>query len=227
MKAKNFLIGGILPSALMLLTIAPAQSVTLINDNFNTENGGIGSINYSNTNSGIFTNWVGGKMGLYGNGVNNVPAESGLYLAFPTSPDNGGVLVSKSVIPIKAGETLTLSFRAATSAGALGIAQIGDVLGTNIFNYSIPFAANNNSFQQFSTTFNITPAIAQATTTPQLLYFQSVNPTNSNARFFLDDIVLTSNPTVVTTVPEPSTIPGLLFFCAGLFGLRKLFKSGW
>jgi hypothetical protein len=225
MNIKKLSIACILPSALLLFTAVPARSVTLLSDNFNTENGGVGSINYSASNSAIFTNWIGGQMGLYGNGVNDIFPGNGLYVAFPTvSP--GGVLASKQRLTLTAGDTLTLSFKAASvGSGTLGVAQISDVFSNSIFNYLIPFSATN-VFQQFSTTLNITPTLAQlAAATPQFLYFQSVNAANLNGRLLLDDILLTSNPTVSTPVPEPSNIPGLLLFCASFFGLKKLFRQ--
>jgi hypothetical protein len=217
MNIKQLSIACILPSALILFTTAPARSVTLLTDNFNAENGGVGVANYTN-----FTNWIAGGVSLDGNGFNDVLPGNGLYADFNAG---GGILTSKSRLTFNAGDTLTLSLKIATvGSGTIGVAQIGDVFGVNMFNSVISPQAANAPFLTISRTINITSAMAQqAAAVPQFLFLQSTN--NTTGRLLLDDIVLTSTPAGSTSVPEPSTIPGLLLFCASLFGLKKLFRQ--
>jgi Glycosyl hydrolase family 9/FG-GAP-like repeat len=87
--------------------------VTLLSDNFNTENNGFGLYNYNQ-----LTNWTvtDGTVDLLGTGFQQdlIPG-NGLYLDLDGTTNNAGRIESKSTFSFNAGDQVTLSFYLAGS----------------------------------------------------------------------------------------------------------------
>ena len=77
------------------MTPAQAANITSLSDNFNTENGGVGALNYTG-----FANWDvngGGTVDLIGNSSFDFYPGNGLYVDLDGSSSNAGVLTTKSL----------------------------------------------------------------------------------------------------------------------------------
>jgi Glycosyl hydrolase family 9/FG-GAP-like repeat len=89
------------------------NSVTLLSDNFNTENTGFGLYNFNQLN-----NWtvIDGTVDLLGTGFEQdlIPG-NGLYLDLDGTSNNAGRIESKSTFSFNAGDQVTLSFYLAGS----------------------------------------------------------------------------------------------------------------
>jgi hypothetical protein len=72
------------------------QADVLLQDNFNSENGGVGTLNYSG-----FANWnvTGGTVDLIGNGFFDFYPGNGLYVDLDGSTFQPGLLSSKLIFP--------------------------------------------------------------------------------------------------------------------------------
>ncbi len=89
------------------------NSFVLLSDNFNAENNGVGSYNYSS-----LANWnvVDGTVDLIGTGFEqDLLPNNGLYLDLDGTSNNGGRIESKSTFSFNAGDQITLSFYLAGS----------------------------------------------------------------------------------------------------------------
>ncbi len=82
-------------------------SIILLQDNFDSENGGSGALNYNG-----FVNWdvTDGTVDLIGNGFFDFFPGNGLYLDMDGSSANAGTLQSKLVFDFNTGDTITLMF---------------------------------------------------------------------------------------------------------------------
>ncbi|MDJ0661811.1 MAG: PEP-CTERM sorting domain-containing protein [Crocosphaera sp.] len=163
-------------------------SVILLQDNFDSENGGSGALNYNS-----FVNWdvTDGTVDLIGNGSFDFFPGNGLYLDMDGTSANAGTLQSKSVFNFNTGDTITLMF---------------DILGQN------PGATSNNTMtvslgSLFSETFDInntgtiTRTIDVTTDITTNLIFNHAG--GDNGGLVLDNVKLENAP-----VPEPLTILG-------------------
>jgi Protein of unknown function (DUF642) len=220
----------------ILLGVATSSvnAAVLFSDNFNSEHGGVGCLNYGtpgltcwgaggSTFSGTsFTNWTviggatGGSVDLIGNGFDNItPAPGdGLYVDLDGSNNNAGGLLSKQSFLLQPGFTYTLSFSLANN-------WVG---GAATWNNFIKVAAGS----AFSQTYNIVGQPASATTysptfsvsVPTTVQLSFADPnagvSGDNYGILLDNISLSSAsiPTTGTTgttgTPEPSTFMLLL-----------------
>ncbi|MBL1211574.1 beta strand repeat-containing protein, partial [Geminocystis sp. GBBB08] len=107
-SAKNTLNGGAGNDTLN----GGGTEITLLTDNFNTENGGSATSNYNN-----FVNWsvTDGAVDLFGPGFGDFLPGNGLYLDLDGSISNGGRLESKQTFSFSAGDVITLQFSLAGS----------------------------------------------------------------------------------------------------------------
>jgi hypothetical protein len=182
--------------------MAKADTV-LLQDNFNSENGGVGSLQYAG-----FANWnVTGGVDLIGNGSFDFYPGNGLYVDMNGSP-GPGELTSKLTFNLLPGNTYTLQFDLAGSAR--GITDTVDVsLGSA---YSGSFTLPSS---QGLTLF--TESITVASPTNANLVFDSLAGANVNVGLILDNVLLTSHP---SAVPEPGAC--VLFVSLGLTGAAFL-----
>ena len=188
------------------VSIGFAATVTLLNDDFDTENGGIRAVNYNN-----FVNWTvsNGTVDLCGTDPWNFLPGNGLYVDLDGSTSDAGLITTKTVFGFEPGYSYELSYDLAGS-------QRGDTnsvavsLGS-IYNKSFTL----NTDDPFQTTIY---CFTVQGLTNAALSFNHVG--GDNYGILLDNVSITSSP-----VPIPGS---LLLFGSGLIGFlqfgRKLKK---
>jgi hypothetical protein len=191
---------SLLLSAALLLVVTSTARADLL-DNFNSENGGVGQLNYND-----FANWtianegLGGTVDLIGNGFFDFFPGNGLYIDLDgTGSGVPGLLTTKQTF---APGTYTLSFDLAGSARGLD-----EHVTINFGPFSQTFfLPSTQGFTLFTETVTLTA--------PAQLSFQNMEPGRIGA--ILDNVSVVS-----TTVPEPG---GLIL--VGL-GTLVLMACGW
>ena len=168
-------------------------------DNFDSENGGVGQLNYAG-----FANWtvVDGTVDLIGNGFWDFIPGHGLYVDMDGSTGNPGQMLSSSLFALQPG-TYTLTF---DLAGNQSLSAPADPVTVQM-NMGALFSntytlANNAPFTTFTETIIVTSATLASLT------FEGVG--SDNIGMLLDN---------VTFVPEPMTLALLGF--GGLLLRRK------
>lgn len=211
----------ILLTSLVLLSglAINANAAIIFEDNFDSENGGVGALNYNS-----FANWSvnNGTVDLIGNGFFDFFPDNGLYVDLDGSTGDAGVMrnVQRG---LTAGD-YTLSFdlagnqrngateRTRATVNVVGIPGV-EAVGT----YSLP---ENTGFLNYVMNFSITDDVAPTRVAIRFLAAPvSGNPAGDNIGMLLDNIKL-----VKADVPEPAMM-GL--FGAGLIGLgfARRFRS--
>jgi hypothetical protein len=171
---------------------ASAQAVPIFVDNFNTENGGVGALNY-----GSFANFTisSGTVDLIGNGTYDFLPGNGLYVDLDGSTQDAGLT---TVDPIALGPgNYVLSFALA------GNQQSGlESVNVNIFgglNASYAFVnLVRAAFDPFTPV-----AVAFSVLANDSVQFSFANAGNDNVGALLDNIELSAD---VAAVPEPGTL---------------------
>ena len=199
-------------SALAALEIATSQSAkaaSLLDDNFNAENGGAGTLNYFG-----LANWdvTEGSVDLIGNSFFDFFPPNKLYLDLDGSTSNAGRIESKTTFSFNQGEIVELKFDLAGS-------QRG---GTNSVNVSLGSLFSEvftlDSSDPFTT---ITRSFTVASTTSAELIFDHQGA--DNIGLLLDNVKLSINrDTPSTSVPEPTSALGIL--AVGALGGGSWFK---
>jgi hypothetical protein len=164
----------------------------LISDNFNSENGGVPTLNYNS-----FANWdvanagtTGGTVDLIGNGAFDFYPGNGLYVDLLGS-GNGtpGQLQSKTTFNFVSGVNYTLSFDLAGSAR--GTDNHVDVTLGSLVNQAL-FLPSAQGYTLFSFDFTV------SSPTSANLDFANVEPGDEGA--ILDNVDLVGTP--VQSVPD-------------------------
>jgi len=177
----------------------------LLFDNFNSENSGVGALNYNK-----FLNWdvVDGTVDLIGNGYFDFLPGNGLYVDMDGSTNDAGKLLSKTIFAFEPG-MYELKFKlAGNQRNNAQESVIVQVAMGGLFNktYSL---ARTAPFISFTETFLVTSL------TNAKLSFEGTG--GDNIGMLLDDVQLTA-------IPEPGTLlllgTGLLSI-AGLSLLRR------
>jgi hypothetical protein len=189
--------------SLLLILSAPAiQAAVVFSDNFNTENGGVGALNY-----GPFTNWTvtGGTVDLIGTGFFDFYPGNGLYVDLDGSTNDPGLLTS-SVFSLTAG-TYSLGFALG------GSTLVGSP--TDTVQVDLNFGPYSESFTLLSTAplTMVTRSIVIGGPTSASISFQNSGSDNMGA--IVDNVSLESVP-----VPEPAGIITLM--ALGLAGLGMI-----
>ena len=191
---------------LLVFGLAMTSSAALLSDNFNTENGGIGVLNYA-----AFSNWnvSDGTVDLIGNGFFDFLPGNGLYVDLDGSTANAGILTSKNSFTFNNGTNYQLSFDLAGShRGSTEIVNI--TLGSLVSDTKT--LLSGDPFTTFTYLFPGDGSIAA-------LSFSNVGGDDLGA--LLDNVKLD----IVQGVPEPTTL--LLIGCGltGLVGFRRKFRK--
>ncbi|MDJ0502336.1 MAG: Calx-beta domain-containing protein, partial [Nostocales cyanobacterium LE14-WE4] len=164
---------------LRILDNDPTNNIVLLKDDFNTENGGIGKLNYTS-----LANWnvARGSIDLIGNSFHvNVP-EQGLFLDLDGSTLNAGRIESKQTFNFNANQVVTLNFTVSgnfvpgNSANNSFTASLGD-----LFNETFTVPANQ-PFTTFTRSF-----VVPLTETGKLIIDHAGG---DNYGAFIDDIEL-------------------------------------
>jgi len=168
--------------ALSLAGLQGAQAGTLFSDNFNSENGGVGTLNYTG-----FANWNvasgGGAVDLIGNGFFDFLPGNGLYVDTEGSTGLGGTMVTKSTFNFVPGLDYTLSFDLAGDQRGGDRSEIVTVGGGSILDKDLVLPSGQGFTLE---TFSFTVSSDESST----LSFAAGE--NGDVGLLLDNVELTS-----------------------------------
>jgi hypothetical protein len=140
-------------AGILLSDAAVVNAQLLLSDNFNTENGGVGQLNYNN-----FANWTiansgsGGTVDLIGNGFFDFYPGNGLYVDLLGSGNGTPGLLQSKAFSFVPGVTYTLSFDLAGSAR--GVDNDVDVTLGSILNQTL-FLPSSQGYTLFTYQFTV------------------------------------------------------------------------
>jgi PEP-CTERM motif len=192
-KMRRYL--GVL-AAVLCLSAGSAKAATVFSDNFNSENGGVGVLNYG-TDVGTFAHFgiSGGSVDLIGNGYFDFYPGNGLYVDLDGSTSGAGLM---SANPISLGPgSYTLSFY-------LGGNQRGypdDAVSVNVFGSS---SYGSGSYNLTSSDPLAQHQISFTLGAPDAVKFSFQNAGGDNVGAILDNITIDSNEQA--PVPEPASM---------------------
>jgi hypothetical protein len=189
---------------LLMMGTQMAFAAPILQDNFNTENGGAGVLNYTG-----FTNWTvsnNGTVDLIGNGYFDFYPGNGLYVDLDGSTNQPGLFSSKTTF---APGTYLVSF------------NLGDSYYNNP-DYNYPPNTVSITMGNFTTSItrdssdNLDPFVYHVTISQAgPLTFQ--NDGNDNVGAILDNVT-------VSAVPEPISLILFGLGLVGLAGIRRKIK---
>jgi hypothetical protein len=191
-QIRNSLLGLFVTVLICLLPLHAAAGTVIFSDNFNSENAGVGALNYTG-----FANWsvTDGTVDLIGNGYFDFYPGHGLYVDLDGSTSNAGLF--SSPLNLDPG-VYELQF--ALGGSARGQTEVVTVNLAGVYNETFTLL----SIDPLSLVTRTITVNAPITGT---LNFS--DNSNDNVGAILDDVKL-------TMVPEPQTI---LLICFGLLGL--------
>ena len=192
MRIKSILVAG----SLFLSAIAPARASTLLFDNFDAENGGVGQLNYGGfTNFTVTNSGSGGAVDLIGNGFFDFYPGNGLYVDICGSASTCGVFTTNQVFA--AGNyTVTLNLAGNARSSTSDTTTVS--FGTNSTNYLL------TQFQQQTEVWNV------SLSAPGQLSIGDAGSIAPN----IGNILLSVE--VASAVPEPSTWAMMILGFAGI-----------
>lgn len=197
----KFLCGGLLGLALLA---APAQATVIFSDNFDSENGGVGVLNYVG-----FANWTvaGGTVDLVNNGFFFGGLGSGQYVDLDGSSTDSGVMTHSLGI-LGAGNYL---FSYDLAGSQRGSTDSVDVKVNNLISSVTHSLASSAGFATFSQSLTLVAPTAVT------LSFEGHG--GDNVGLLLDNVKLER----VDAVPETSSTFGLLagIVCLGAWLRRR------
>ena len=188
-------------ASLVLLGHGVANASLLFFDDFDTEHGGVGILNYNS-----FTKWAvtNGTVDLIGNGFYDFLPGNGLYVDLDGSTRKAGQFATKTSFNLTPG-IYELSFRLAGNHRGGNESVTAQLALATLYNelFVLPSSA---PFTSYTRRINVT------TPTTGTLSFQNAGGDNIGA--LLDNVKL-------SVIPEPATLSLLGLGLLGLLGLRK------
>lgn len=220
----RLLITALTVMALVLCVHAQAVTTVLLQDDFNSENGGKACLNYNS-----FAHWdvTAGTVDLIGNGSFDFYPGNGLYVDLDGSTNNAGVLTSKDAFEFDSVATYVMAFdlggaytrtETNTVRVSLGLNPTGGGSTISLWSQDITLAANAGLLH-----YEIPRTVGSSTTGSIALSFENIYPagkTGDNVGLILDNVSWTE---ITEFGAPPSSTPELgtwlLLACTGLFGL--------
>lgn len=190
-------VAALLFAACLGAAAAHAAPTVLLADDFDTENGGVGSAEYSG-----FANFSAANVDLLAPGYffSLCQLAGGSTPCIDMEGSGNGALTTLTAYELAPG-TVTLQFDLAGDqrgrSGNSVVASLVSIFGEELFSESFALASDADF-----TTF--TRSVTLATATQARLRFLSVGPADSMG-MLLDNVVLTAGGAITPAVPEPST----------------------
>lgn len=195
---------------ILIFTFIESASATVIfDDNFNTENGGVGALNYTG-----FANWtvMDGTVDLIGNGYFDFCPGYGLYVDMDGSTSNAGKMVKTNDLILNAGQYI-LQFDLAGNHRNYSSETVAVQVGLGTLLNKTYSMGIYDPFTTFTEYFTVT-----ADNTQVALSFEGYGC--DNIGMLLDNVKISSE---TAPIPEPSTCLLFLLGIAGLAGIKKKF----
>jgi hypothetical protein len=145
-----------LTMAAVAFLVVETQAVTIFSDNFNSENGGAGTLNYNS-----FANWkvTSGTVDLIGNGFFDFLPGNGLYIDMDGSSSSAGTMDTKSgLINLSPGQYV-LSYQLAGNHrnNSTELVNVAVKIGLATANHSL---LQNAPFTTFTLPFTVSSSMA-------------------------------------------------------------------
>jgi len=191
-------LASVLAAALACAAAPAAAQTVLLNDTFNSENGGVGAAEYSG-----FANWSAANVDLLAPGYffNLCQAAGGSTPCVDMEGSGNGSMTSKAAFDLAPGG-VTIQFDLAGDQRGRNnntvTASLVSTLGAVLFSEVFSLAADADF-----TTFTRSVTLADAASAR--LSFLSGGPADSMG-LLLDNVVLTAGSVVAAPVPEPSSL---------------------
>ena len=198
--AETFLKATVLAlaAAAALCAAVPAHAqTTLLNDDFNAENGGAGAAEYSG-----FAHWSAANVDLLAPGYffNLCELAGGSTTCVDMEGSGNGTLTTKSAYDLAPGQVTVAFDLAGDQRGRSGntvVVSLTSVLGAVLFS-EVFSVASDADFTTFSRSIALADAVSAR------LAFQSGGPADSMG-MLLDNVSLVAGDVVTSPVPEPET----------------------
>jgi hypothetical protein len=198
-------------AALLIAPSLHAEPVTLLSDNFNGENGGVGAAAYSG-----FTNFVAADVDLLAPGFfyDLCLSAGGSTPCVDMQGNGNGILTTRTAFALEAGPA-TVQFDLAGSqrgvASKTVVVSVFSLLNASLFSES--FTLDSTApFQTFTRGFTVAA--------PAQLRLQFASADNADSfGLLLDNVVFAAGGEVTGPPPGPAPVPepgALLLFAAGI-----------
>lgn len=196
--------------AVVVLCASPAKASIVFQDNFNSENGGAGALNYAS-----FANWTvsDGSVDLIGNGFFDFYSGNGLYVDLDGTTSDAATLTSTSLALAPGNYVLSFSLGVNGSGNNDFLLTLGSFF-SETFDQSDAGGAPN-----FAT---ITRSFTIGSSGNESLVF--AHSGGDNFGLIIDNVVLSRDDPGV--VPEPASVVSVCLLLIGVVRLLHVRRPG-